>query len=181
MRVVGLDFNKEMLGKAVEKKSKWQQSFHLSALQHEKAIDRTDLTFILADAAYLPITDGSIDRVGTSFSFRNLIYKNPNAVIYLKEIFRVLQHNGKFVCVETSQPTHPFIRSLFHLYCLRIVPLVGWLISGSRGAYRYLGMSAASFPDAQNIVAMLKKSGFQPAFFKRLSLGIVALYVATKQ
>lgn len=181
IQVVGLDFNKEMLSKAVDKKSEWQQRLHYSPRRHGKAIDRTDLTFILADAAYLPIRDGCIDCVRTSFSFRNLIYKNPKAMTYLKEIVRVLQHKGRFVCVETSQPTYHFIRVLFHLYCLRLVPLIGWLISGSRGAYKYLGMSAASFPAAQDIVAMLKKSGFQSAFFKRLSLGIAALYVATKK
>jgi demethylmenaquinone methyltransferase/2-methoxy-6-polyprenyl-1,4-benzoquinol methylase len=177
--VVGLDFNREMLGRAMWKKSVWQQRLRYSARRRGRTIDRIDLTFILADAAHLPIRDGCVDRVGTSFSFRNLIYKNPRAMTYLRETVRVLQRKGKFVCVETSQPTDPFIRALFHLYCLRIVPLIGWLVSGSRGAYKYLGMSAASFPDAQNIVTMLKKSGFQSAFFKRLSLGIVALYIAT--
>lgn len=181
MRVLGLDFNKEMLGEAVERKSEWQKRLHYAAQRHGQAIDRIDLTFILADAAYLPIKDGCIDRVGISFSFRNLIYKNPKAMTYLKEIVRALRHNGKFVCVETSQPPYPPVRALFHLYCLRIVPLLGWLVSGSRGPYKYLGMSAANFPPSQDIVEMLKKSGFRTAFFRHLSIGIAALYVATKQ
>jgi demethylmenaquinone methyltransferase/2-methoxy-6-polyprenyl-1,4-benzoquinol methylase len=177
--VVGLDFNREMLSRAMWKKLVWQQRLRYSARRRGRTIDRIDLTFILADAANLPIRDGCVDRVRTSFSFRNLIYKNPMAKAYLREIVRVLQRKGKFVCVETSQPTDPFVRALFHFYCLRIVPLIGWLISGSRGAYKYLGMSAASFPDAQNIVSLVKKSGFQSPFFKRFSLGIVALYIAT--
>jgi len=180
MHVLGLDFNREMLSKAVEKKSEWQKRLHYAAQRHGQTIDRTDLTFILADAAHLPIKDGSVDRVGISFSFRNLIYKNPNAKTYLKEIVRALRYKGKFICVETSQPPSPLIRALFRLYCLRIVPLVGWLVSGSRGPYKYLGMSAANFPPAQDIVEMLKKSGFRTTFFKHLSIGIAALYVATK-
>jgi demethylmenaquinone methyltransferase/2-methoxy-6-polyprenyl-1,4-benzoquinol methylase len=180
MHVLGLDFNKEMLGEAVEKKSEYQKRLHYATQQHAQAIDRIDLTFILADAAYLPIKDGCIDRVGISFSFRNLIYKNPKATTYLKEIVRALRPKGKFVCVETSQPPCPPVRALFRLYCLRIVPLLGWLVSGSRGPYKYLGMSAANFPPSQDIVEMLKKSGFRTAFFKHLSIGIAALYFATK-
>jgi demethylmenaquinone methyltransferase/2-methoxy-6-polyprenyl-1,4-benzoquinol methylase len=180
MHVLGLDFNKEMLGKAVEKKSEWQKRLDHAAQQHGQTIDRTDLTFILADATYIPIKDGYIDRVGMSFSFRNLIYKNPKAMTYLKEIVRALRHTGKFICVETSQPPCPPVRALFHLYCLRIVPLLGWLVSGSRGPYKYLGKSAANFPPPQDIVEMLKKSGFRTAFSKHLSIGIAALYVASK-
>jgi len=179
MDILGLDFNRKMLGRAVEKKSEWQKKLH-AAQQQGQAIDRTGISFILADAAHLPIKDGSVDRVGISFSFRNLIYKNPNAKTYLKETVRALRHEGKFICVETSQPPNPFVRALFRLYCLRIVPLVGWLVTGNRGAYRYLGLSAANFPPAQDIVEMLKKSGFRTASFKHLSIGIAALYIATK-
>ena len=128
----------------------------------------------------MPIRNECVDDIRISFSFRNLIYKNPKAITYLKEATRALKSKGQFTCVETSQPKNDIVRGFFHFYCLRIVPLIGGLISGRKSAYKYLGKSAANFPFPQEIVAMMKKAGFGKANFKPLFLGIVALYMATK-
>ena len=78
--VAGLDFNKTMLNKAVNKKRVEQ--------------DRSEVDFILADAAHLPCKNACVDCIGISFSFRNLIYKNPQASTVLSEIVRSLQVGG---------------------------------------------------------------------------------------
>lgn len=166
--LIGLDFSKEMLSKAVAKKSKSNWT------------NKDNFAFIIADAAYLPLKNEWVDDMRISFSFRNLIYKNPKAIAYLKEATRTLKGNGRFTCVETSQPRNRLVRGFFHFYCLRIVPLVGGFVSGQKPAYRYLGKSAANFPFPKEILAMLKKAGFTDATFKPLSLGVVGLYMATK-
>ncbi len=165
-QVIGLDFNKAMLGKAVEKKCRSRNRFNLS--------------FIQADAAHLPLRDESIDCVGTSFSFRNLIYKNPKAKASLREVVRALRLGGKFVCVETSQPKNHPLRLLYHLYLTNVVTLAGWLVSKKKSPYRYLGLSAANFPPAEEISRMLLYAGFQKVSFKRLTLGLVALHKGIK-
>ncbi len=165
--LVGLDFNKEMLSKAVPK------------LQRNN-VGKADYSFIIADAAYLPFKDSFISQVSISFSFRNLIYKNPKAVMYLKEVSRILKNNGKFSCIETSQPKNSLLRAFFHFYCLKIVPSIGGLICGRKGPYKYLGNSAANFPFPQEIMIMLNKAGFKKTTFKPLSFGIVGLYIASK-
>ena len=164
--VAGLDFNKAMLNKAVNKKRAEQ--------------DRSEVDFILADAVHLPFKNACVDCVGISFSFRNLIYKNLQASAVLSEIVRSLQVGGKFVCVETSQPKRRSLRILYHLYLMKIVPLVGWIISRRKNAYRYLGMSAANFPSAEEISRMLLNAGFREVSFKRLTFGIVARHVGVK-
>jgi demethylmenaquinone methyltransferase/2-methoxy-6-polyprenyl-1,4-benzoquinol methylase len=164
--VVGVDFSKEMLGKAVEKKVKSGYKLNLSLIQ--------------ADAAHLPFRDESIDRTGISFAFRNLIYKNPQANACLIEVNRTLRDGGKFVCVETSQPKPYLVQLLYHLYLRAIVPLVGGLLSRRKNAYRYLGMSATNFPPAEEISRMLLHSGFQNVSLKRLTLGLVALHKGVK-
>jgi len=168
--LVGLDFSKEMLKKAVEKKCK-----NTNVKQAA-----TSFTFVIADAAHVPIRNGCIDDIRISFSFRNLIYKNPKAVTYLKEASRVLKKTAKLTCIETSQPKNHFVRGCFHFYCLTIVPFIGGIISGRNAPYRYLGKSAANFPMPQDVLTMLKKAGFEKAKFKPLFLGVVGLYVAKK-
>jgi len=168
--LVGLDFSKEMLKKAVEKKPKNGYAKRAAA----------SFSFVIADAAHIPIRNGCMDDIRISFSFRNLIYKNPKATTYLKEATRTLKNHGQFTCVETSQPKNNLVKSFFHFYCLRIIPLVGGLISGKKPAYKYLGKSAANFPVPEDIVTMMKRAGFKKATFKPLFLGVVALYMATK-
>jgi len=180
--LMGLDFNKQMLGRAIAKKSKYEQKRHNSrnVQDADNGTGVVDLLFMVTDAAHLPFKDECIDVISISFSFRNLIYKNPKALTYLREATRTLKNNGRFVCVETSQPNSSLVRAFFRFYCLRIVPLVGGFISGQKAAYKYLGKSAANFPFPQEIVAMMKEAGLRKAKLKPLCLGIIALYVAGK-
>lgn len=177
--LVGIDFSKEMLSKAVAKNRKRRKNQRKTQSGYRGAAN-SNVAFVIADAAHLPLKSECIDDMRISFSFRNLIYKNPKAVIYLKEATRTLKRNGRFACVETSQPKSRIIRDFFHFYCLKIVPSVGEIVSGQRAAYNYLGKSAANFPFPKDILTMFKKAGFTKAGFKPLSFGIVGLYTATK-
>jgi len=166
--LLGLDFSREMLSKAVAKKSK------------SKWVGKDNFAIVIADAAYLPLKNDCVDTVKISMGLRNLIYRNSKVTLYLKEITRTLKPHGKFTCVETSQPKNRLVRRFFRFYCLRIIPTVGGLISGRKSAYDYLGKSAANFPVPKDILAMFKNAGFTDTDFKPLSFGIVGLYMATK-
>ena len=166
--LVGLDFSKEMLSKAILKSKK-----------HKKFNKKLD--FIVADAAHLPLKKQSIDDMRISFSFRNLLFRNPRALTYLNEVVISLKRNGRFTCVETSQPKNFLVRGFFHFYCLKFVPFVGGFLSGQKPAYRYLGKSAANFPAPKEILSLMKKAGFAESIFKPLSLGIVGLYMGIKK
>jgi demethylmenaquinone methyltransferase/2-methoxy-6-polyprenyl-1,4-benzoquinol methylase len=166
--LLSIDFSREMLSKALAKKSKNQYA------------TKDNFAFVIADAAHLPLKHDSADTIKISMAFRNLIYKNPNAHAYLKEIYRTLKQNGKFATIETSQPKNRLVRRFFRFHCLRIVPLVGGWVSGQKPAYQYLGKSAANFPVPKDVLSMLKETGFTETSFKPLSFGIVGLYMATK-
>ncbi len=166
--LLGLDFSKEMLSKAIAKKF------------NNKSTRKDNFAFVIADAAHLPLQSNYVDSIKISFSFRNLIYKNSNAIAYLKEVNRTLKPDGTFICVETSQPKNRLIRRFFHFYCLSVIPSVGGWLSGAKPAYKYLGKSAANFPVPNNILAMFKQAGFKVTDFKPLSFGVVGLYMATK-
>jgi len=179
--VVGLDFSRAMLNRALSKKLKEKRKRRCNDIRQNKArVNACDINFILADATCLPFRHRCIDRIGVSFSFRNLVYRNPNAMTCLKEIVRVLQPRGKFVCIETSQPRPRLLRILYHLYLRKVVPFVGGLVSRRESAYRYLGVSATNFPAAEEIAYMLSRAGFPEVSFKRMTFGVVALHLGNK-
>jgi demethylmenaquinone methyltransferase/2-methoxy-6-polyprenyl-1,4-benzoquinol methylase len=171
--ILGLDFSKMMLKRAKDKE-------YSERLRNDIEQKKRDINFILGDAAHLPLKNEAVNRICISFSFRNLIYRNPKAKTFLMEVLRALRLQGKFVFVETSQPKSLFLRILYHLYLNRVVPLVGWLISGNKGAYRYLGISATNFPSAEKVTNMLLSAGFRNVLFKRISFGAVALHIGVK-
>jgi demethylmenaquinone methyltransferase / 2-methoxy-6-polyprenyl-1,4-benzoquinol methylase len=144
--LIGVDFNKAMLNKAILKKSVRQTIGRSTVSYNAVARNRPSLTFMLADAAHLPFKDSLIDSIGMAFSFRNLMHENPKARLYIREIVRILRANGTLAFVETGQPNLRIVNAFFRFYCLKVIPLIGQLLSRQRRIYQYLGMSAANFP-----------------------------------
>ncbi len=170
-QILGIDFSRPMIGvakrKVIERKGGHRGGF-------------LNVDFVLADAAHIPVKNESISCVGMSFSFRNLVYKNPRGILFMREVLRVIGTGGRFVSVETSQPRRRLIRAFYHLYLRKIVPRVGGMISGRRSAYLYLSASAANFPPAEEVTRLLLKTGFREAKHRQVTLGIVAIHVAKK-
>jgi len=137
-------------------------------------------SFIYGDAAKLPFPDGYFDCVGISFAFRNLSYKNPLAGDYLAEVLRVLKANGRFIIVESSQPKVGLIKKIFHLYLRWFVFRLGYLLSGSRGAYFYLAESAARYYTAEELREVLAEAGFRRVSFQPLFFGAAGICLAVK-
>jgi demethylmenaquinone methyltransferase/2-methoxy-6-polyprenyl-1,4-benzoquinol methylase len=138
------------------------------------------IEFIHGDAANMPFPDHYFDAIGIAFAFRNLTYKNPETHNFLKEILRVLKPGGCFVIVESSQPKNPVLRKLFRIYTQNMVYRLGSIISGNRGAYRYLSASVINFYSPNQICEILLSAGFREVTFKRLLGGIAALHVAIR-
>lgn len=141
---------------------------------------RLRIKWIEGDVANLPFADGSIDCIGVAFSFRNLIYRNPQSGLHLEEIARVLRRKGKLVIVETAQPSNFFIRILFHLYLEVFVSYAGGLISGNRQAYRYLAESARNFIDSEGAKALFLRLGFGEVRIKNFLFGAICLYIVKR-
>ena len=157
-----------------------QPMLEIAAAKASSSTWAENIRFINADVARLPFADNHFDCIGISFAFRNLTYKNPLTQSYLNEILRVLKPGGKFIIVESSQPKSPIIRFLDHLYLRLWVFPAGYLISGNKGAYRYLAESALHFYSAGEMQGFLLKAGFKQATAKRLFFGAAAVYSAVK-
>ena len=66
------------------------------------------------------------------------------------------------------------------MYLTTAVAKVGGLLSGHRGAYRYLAESARRFYNATEVSAMLSGAGLQMGHVETLLGGAAAIHVATK-
>ena len=164
--ITGADYSRPML--------------EIAAAKTSSSTKGKNIRFINADVARLPFADNYFDCIGISFAFRNLTYKNPLTPTYLNEILRVLKPGGSFIIVESSQPESPFIRFLDHLYLRLWVFPSGYLISGNKGAYRYLAESARHFYSNGEMQRFLLKAGFKQVGAKSLFFGAAAIYSAVK-
>ncbi|MFC1951328.1 ubiquinone/menaquinone biosynthesis methyltransferase [Chloroflexota bacterium] len=166
VEITGVDFSEPMLHVA-----RYKASVHGM---------KRGVSFKPGDVAYLEYPDGHFDAVTISFGFRNLTYRNPMRYKYLAEILRIIHPGGSLFIVETCQPRLAPIRMLYHFYLKRISSILGGLISGQKGAYRYLSQSAANYYNAQEVRRLLTDAGFKQANFTPLLWGIAAIYIATR-
>jgi len=126
-----------------------------------------------SDALALPVRDGSLDLLTVAFGFRNL----ANYEAGLIEMRRVLKPGGMVAILEFTNPPNALFGAVYHLYCRRILPWIGGMISGSRDAYRYLPESVRKFPDAPELAQKMRDAGFTGVSFEYMTGGIVALHL----
>ena len=135
------------------------------------------LAFIEGDALRLPFADASFEGLTIGFALRNLASVEDG----LSELLRVLKPNGVVAILEFSQPVGGLFRCLVGFYNRRLLPRIGGLLSGSRGAYEYLPDSISKFPNQETLAAMMRTAGFEDVSFENLSGGIAALHTGRRR
>lgn len=134
------------------------------------------ISFAKEDCMALSFEDNTFDAVTAAFGIRNF----QNLDQGLREMCRVLKPGGHLCIVELTSPVMFPMKQLFKVYSHTVLPLYGRLISGDRVAYSYLTATIEAFPQGERMVEILKAAGFAKATFKRMTLGICTLYLATK-
>lgn len=134
------------------------------------------ISFAKEDCMALSFEDNTFDAVTAAFGIRNF----QNLDQGLREMCRVLKPGGHLCIVELTSPVMFPMKQLFKIYSHTVLPIYGRLISGDRVAYSYLTATIEAFPQGERMVGILKAAGFAEATFKRLTLGICTLYLATK-
>jgi demethylmenaquinone methyltransferase/2-methoxy-6-polyprenyl-1,4-benzoquinol methylase len=149
----------------------------LQAARHKAALAGMSgrIALIAADAMRLPFADGAFDCIVNGFMLRNV----GNLRDTFAELCRVLRTGGRLVCLDLTPPQGP-LRRFLALYMATFVPLLGVLVAGNYGAYRYLFDSLSVHPDAEHIAAMMREAGFAEVSYKLTGLGTVALHRAVK-
>jgi len=160
-KVIGLDLSQGMLDVARKKMEK--QGLN-------------NIEFIRGDAEHMPFDDNSFDAITVAFGVRNF----ENLEQGLREMRRVLRPGGHLYILEFSQPEKFPFKQLYGFYSRTLLPLFGRLISGDPSAYTYLPESIAAFPYGEQMMDILKKTGYRPIAFHPVTFGIATIYEATK-
>ena len=131
---------------------------------------------VQGDCEALQYADGTFDRISVGFGVRNF----EHLEIGLQEMLRVLKPGGKLVILELSVPSNSLVRWFYKLYFLKILPAIGGMVSGDRGAYEYLPASVLRFPAPDKFTAMMQQVGYRNIVHKALTFGICRMYIGEK-
>ncbi len=82
--------------------------------------------------------------------------------------------------LETSHTSVKIIQKLFHLYIKLVVKKLGFLLSGSKSAYRYLAYTIPHFFPPEEFSSILREAGFARITHRSLFLGVSAIHTAIK-
>ena len=164
-KIYAMDFSPNMLSVA-EKRA--------------QMLDMQNIVFKETDCTNMDFNNDYFDYITISFGFRNLSYSKVNLSRSLREMYRVLRHEGRLIILETSQPSNMLIKKLFHSYVRKIVPMMGMLFSGRKIPYAYLGGSIVRFYDRESLEDILASEGFQKEKMIPFMFGIISLNVFQK-
>lgn len=128
------------------------------------------------DSENLSFESNTFDAITVAFGVRNF----ENLEKGLEEMYRVLAQDGRLVILEFSKPRIFPFKQLFNLYFKYLLPLIGKFTSKDPKAYKYLYDSVQAFPDGDNFVTILEKTGFKSIQCISLSLGICSIYTGKK-
>ncbi len=159
MTVTGLDPSEGMLARA-----------------RKRTADAPDVNYVKGYAEALPFEKDSFSTVTVSYGIRNFADRREA----FSQIYRVLEPDGTLFVLEFS-PDAPSWRNLLQrFYIHSVLPVLGWMGTGKKEAYRYLRDSVESFPHADVITNELSIAGFSGISYTRWFPGIAVLFTAKK-
>jgi len=156
--------------------------FSLPMLDVAKKKPQTqNISFVVSDVKALEFPDDSLDLITIAFATRNINLNRDALIQTFAEFARVLKPGGRFINLETSQPSSRLTRRLFHAYVRLFVKPIGGLISGSYKGYAYLGHTIPRFYPPEELSDIMCRAGFKNVTYRKLMFGIAAIHQGMKQ
>ena len=161
-RVVGTDFNADMLSHAERKSAK----------------QGADIEWRVEDAQDLSFEDASFDIASIAYGIRNV----DEPLVALKEMARVLRPGGRLVVLEFGQPP-AILRPFYLAYNRWVIPTIGGMAGADKSAFQYLQRTSDNFPYGDEFVAMIRETGCfeEKVVAKPAMFGVNYIYVATRK
>ncbi|WBX73377.1 bifunctional demethylmenaquinone methyltransferase/2-methoxy-6-polyprenyl-1,4-benzoquinol methylase UbiE [Tenacibaculum pacificus] len=161
-KIVGLDISAGML--------------EVGKYKIAKANLTDKIEMIVGDSENMPFENNTFDAITVSFGVRNF----ENLDKGLTEIYRILKPGGKFVVLETSNPTKFPFKQGYKFHTNVLLPIIGKMFSKDKVAYSYLSESANSFPFGEAFNNILQKNGFKNVNNIPVTFGVASIYTAFK-
>jgi len=127
---------------------------------------------VQADAECLPFGDDYFDCVTIAFGLRNVTDKDA----VLTSVYEALKPGARVVILEFSHPTVWGFGPLYDFYSFYVMPVIGQVVAGNGGVYRYLAESIRVHPEQETLKRMMERVGFHLCEYFNLSGGIVAVH-----
>ena len=134
------------------------------------------IRFEIANALALPFGDDEFDAATVGFGARNFSDLDRG----LREMVRVVRPGGRVVVLEITTPHRAPLSTFFGLWFDRAVPALG-RAAGDPEAYSYLPSSVRRFPPAQELAAVMWRSGLADIRYLLTAGGIIALHVGVRR
>lgn len=135
-----------------------------------------NITYVQADAQFLPFPDNHFDCITIAFGLRNVTDKD----LALRSMLRVLKPGGRLLVLEFSRPKNPLLSKAYDAYSFSVIPMMGKLVAGDSDSYQYLAESIRMHPDQETLRAMMEDAGFIRCDYHNMTGGVVAVHRGVK-
>ena len=127
---------------------------------------------VQGDVLALPFPDATFDCATIGFGLRNL----ADIPLGLREFRRTLKPGGRLAVLDIVRPRGAVGRAAYGVGFRRLMPLVGWALSGDRSAYRYLPDSVERYLAPDELAEAMSAAGFTDVGYRGLMLGTIAIH-----
>lgn len=141
-----------------------------------KTIEFSNISVRLEDFEGTESINERYDLITISFGLRNLTKQESS----INKIYKTLNQNGVFVCIDLGYPKNILWRNIFFFYFFNIVPILGQIFAGDREAYSYLPNSLHSWYKQEDLKELLLKTGFKKCFYKNIFGGVITIHIGVK-
>ena len=141
----------------------------------QKLVKFKNINWVISSAEKLPFSENSFDFYTISFGLRN----TKDLKKALTEAYRILKPGGRYLCLEFSKIQNLGLDFVYKNYS-KLIPSIGKLVIGEKEPYEYLVKSIENFINQDELIEIMKKSGFKKCTYRNLSGGIVSIHSGWK-
>lgn len=144
-----------------------------------KCIDRgylKTIRYVQGNAEEISFEDNTFHCATVGFGIRNVTHLDRA----FSEMARVVKPGGKVICLEFSHPESAIFSKVYDFYSFSIIPKIGEMVTGNRGAYEYLPESIRKFPPQEELKKIMEGAGLFKVRYYNLFNGVAAVHIGVK-